>query len=1658
MAASKSSRHSFARPSFSQRKSNQNLRGGGKRRLRLEALENRHLLSLTGLVDGLDSLDLDSPFITAEETSSGLYMIRETPQYEPVTAEMIDKVLQQTPTEPQFEAGVGRTKITLIEGPGLLAHASQYAGRPNALTSFHDAVSILEDLFYDPVEVVVDAEFGNMGPYILGGSLSEQFDMDYDYLHGKLLDDANPVEDTIVQQIPDSSNIDLDFPLDPLVPYSFNGMMHITRANAKAIGVPTELMPMTERSDFDPTYFRDMSLTFNNLYMNHFDFDRSDGIAPGAIDFTGVVMHEIIHGLGFISEVDWVDILTFYPEYPELRSMAPATMDLFRMEPGDGEADFAGATRLLTTGDLVPEQVTYDGGVLDYTVVDYPNMTVGDIPMSTGSYNGDGWQASHFKNDRFLPGGLTIGLMDPEAPSGLLSLTEADLRVLTIIGWDTTLVGYEGGITGMVWNDINNNGTLDPSESGLPNETVFLDINNNEQIDYGEPVTETNSEGIYTFESLREGDYVVRTVPKMNWKASNPATASQTVSVPDQEVVTGVNFGIWQPATIRGTVYEDHDGNHSQGAQEDFLEGWTVFIDQNENGELDDFERSVVTGESGEFAFNGLIPGDYQLGLVVQSEWEATDPIDASQVITIGPGEWKRGIRFGARMLPVVIEGMKWNDANANGVKDNGEQGFAGWSIYLDMNENGLFDEGEPTTTTDFDGSYRFEELPPAEYVVAEMPQAGWTQTSPSKTTNTRLVGNLALNGMPNREVVDSDISGNGRFVVFSTKANNLVPQDSNDLMDVFVLDRATGMVERVSVGYNSPNGNGWSASGSISHDGRYVAFHSDASNLVEHDLNDSSDIFVYDRLMKTTKLVSVAEDGTQRDAGIFAPTDRFAPQISGNGQFVVFASESSITAGDMEGAGDDAHSNIYLKNLQTGEVISVTSGANDHSFSPSINTDGSFITFESYATNLTPETDTNAAADVFLYDVAGGTTHLVSGSQTGLQTAGGNSLSPDISGNGQYVAFQSSASDLVEDDVNGMTDIFLYEAATGDVSLMTHGLMGASNGSSSNPAISGDGRFIALESRASNLIDDDRNDAADIFIVDRITDNIQRLSESAGFEEAESRSIRPALSNNGLTTVYLSPAQNLVPDDENVAQDAFTANNVLHPDYYGFHRVALSPGQEVDELDFGGFGHYELPPTVTDLGDVDYQKISSLNPVDGDIAYSLSAVRDGLISFQIDSAVFGNRNAFAMLFDASENLLAAGRRLDWHTSAGEDYYVLVSGSENDVSLSIANLVDFQPKKYEIYGTAGIDQFEFLDMRNGTFKINQMPYAFPQTGSGFTYEFIGSAGDVATVRGTVVNDSAVLARADASFTNGDAIVKVLGASNITFDGLGGEDVATLNDSSQMDTLTFWPHRAIMEGSDYTNSVLNVSRLTGNSSEGGEDSLILYDSEASDQFNLSVEGESTINGVGFFNIASGFFDIHANANNGYDVVHLNGTSGDDSFISRENVALMSGTTADGDSYLMRASFFDSAFAYSQDDQGEDEAVFFDSNEVDHFISRPDFSQMFYNRRKSRVNALDFEFTQVHSSSGGRDTATIFDSNVDDLLAIEEVNEETIKFSTKVYPADGSDPYFEQVLELIAFEQVEAHANNGGINKAEVNKHPTEYEFDFLLYGDWDLDIE
>jgi hypothetical protein len=156
--------------------------------------------------------------------------------------------------------------------------------------------------------------------------------------------------------------------------------------------------------------------------------------------------------------------------------------------------------------------------------------------------------------------------------------------------------------------------------------------------------------------------------------------------------------------------------------------------------------------------------------------------------------------------------------------------------------------------------------------------------------------------------------------------------------------------------------------------------------------------------------------------------------------------------------------------------------------------------------------------------------------------------------------------------------------------------------------------------------------------------------------------------------------------------------------------------------------------------------------------------------------------------------------------------------------------------------------------------------------------------------------------------------------------------------------------------------------------------------------------------------------------------------------------------------MRASFFDSAFAYSQDDQGEDEAVFFDSNEVDHFISRPDFSQMFYNRRKSRVNALDFEFTQVHSSNGGRDTATIFDSNVDDLLAIEEVSEETIKFSTKVYPADGSDPYFEQVLELIAFEQVEAHANNGGTNKAEVNKHPTEYEFDFLLYGDWDLDIE
>lgn len=319
--------------------------------------------------------------------------------------------------------------------------------------------------------------------------------------------------------------------------------------------------------------------------------------------------------------------------------------------------------------------------------------------------------------------------------------------------------------------------------------------------------------------------------------------------------------------------------------------------------------------------------------------------------------------------------------------------------------------------------------------------------------------------------------SADGRFVAFVSNASNLIGGDTNGLPDVFVRDRRAGSTRRVSVSSAGAQGNGNSFSPSISADGRFVAFYSSASNLVGGDTNGSYDVFVRDRQTGKTRRVSVSSAGSQGDGRSSAPS------ISANGRLVAFESlASNLVGGDTNGSSD-----VFVRDRRTDTTrrISVSSAAvqgDGASVDPSISPDGRLVAFGSLASNLVGG-DTNGSSDVFVRDRQTGKTRQVSVSSAG--TGGnGQSHAPSISFDGRFVAFYSDASNLVGADANGTFDVFVRDRQTGRtrrVSVSSTGVEG--DGVSTSPSISADGRFVSFDSLASNLVGGDTNGAYDVFV-----------------------------------------------------------------------------------------------------------------------------------------------------------------------------------------------------------------------------------------------------------------------------------------------------------------------------------------------------------------------------------------------------------------------------------------------------------------------------------------------------------------------------------------------------------------------------------------------
>lgn len=323
-------------------------------------------------------------------------------------------------------------------------------------------------------------------------------------------------------------------------------------------------------------------------------------------------------------------------------------------------------------------------------------------------------------------------------------------------------------------------------------------------------------------------------------------------------------------------------------------------------------------------------------------------------------------------------------------------------------------------------------------------------------------------------------VSGDGNTVVFLSGASNLVLNDTNGVPDVFVHDRGTGVTTRVSVDSAGTQANGGSDTPCVSADGRLVVFSSDATNLVPGDTNGAADIFLHDRQTGATSRISVSSTGAQGNDG------SFDPYISSDGSTVVFSSlATDLVPGDTNGVRD-----VFVRDLAAGTTtrVSVSSsgvqsnGGSAFDFLAQVTSaDGRFVIFDSVATNLV-DPATNGFRQVYLHDRQAATTTLLSTDSAGNQ-ANADAFGGFLSGDGRFATFQADATNLVPNAPP--RQLYLRDRQAGTIQIISVNAAGdVGDNRSDRGVFSRDGRFIGYQSSATNLVPNDTNGVIDIFVI----------------------------------------------------------------------------------------------------------------------------------------------------------------------------------------------------------------------------------------------------------------------------------------------------------------------------------------------------------------------------------------------------------------------------------------------------------------------------------------------------------------------------------------------------------------------------------------------
>ncbi|MHB9111172.1 MAG: TolB family protein [Thermoleophilia bacterium] len=450
-----------------------------------------------------------------------------------------------------------------------------------------------------------------------------------------------------------------------------------------------------------------------------------------------------------------------------------------------------------------------------------------------------------------------------------------------------------------------------------------------------------------------------------------------------------------------------------------------------------------------------------------------------------------------------------------------------------------------------------------------------------SMRVSTDAYGNQGLGGTSGYDIEFMAISQDGQNIAFESEFTNLVSGDTNGNWDVFVKDSATGSTRRVSTDSNGNQANGLSGWPSMTPDGNLVAFSSNASNLVYGDTNQSCGMFGcdvgwgYDIFVKNLQTGSISRESTNSSGGQVNYQSSQWPSISADGQFVVFQSNAQYLAGnDLNYYSCSYGSNcidIFVKNRVSGLTTLVSSNAsetgssNKESLYPHISNNGQYVMFSSNSTDLV-NPSTTGTNHVYVRNIQAGTNELVSTNTLGVPgNNNSTSYGGSISNDGRYVVFSSISTNLIPGVPNDISQIYLKDRLTGNIRLISADINGAvGNDTSMGGSIAANGRYVAFESKASNLVPGDSvncprlcppggcteslplNSCEDIFVKDLQSNKIVLVSTNAegiqGSGSGSASSKNASISADGKSVTFWSRAKNLVPVDTNGKADVFLA------------------------------------------------------------------------------------------------------------------------------------------------------------------------------------------------------------------------------------------------------------------------------------------------------------------------------------------------------------------------------------------------------------------------------------------------------------------------------------------------------------------------------------